>query len=61
MSTVSSACRPTSDRICALVLSPQRPPGATLDLPPADAVWLTPALPPRDYCADLRSQMTPQR
>ena len=48
-------------RVSALVLSPQRPPGATLDLPPADAVWLTPALPPRDYCADLRSQMTPQR
>lgn len=28
-------------RVSALVLSPQRPPGATLDLPPADAVWLT--------------------
>lgn len=23
---------------------------------PADAVWLTPAQPPRDYCADLRQQ-----
>jgi uncharacterized iron-regulated protein len=48
-------------RVSALVLSPQRAPGATLDLPPADAVWLTPTLPPRDYCADLRSQMAPRR
>ena len=24
---------------------------------PADAVWNTPALPPRDHCAELRQQM----
>lgn len=25
--------------------------------PPADAVWQTPALPPRDHCAELKQQM----
>jgi uncharacterized iron-regulated protein len=28
--------------------------------PPADTVWATPALPPRDHCAELRQQMKPR-
>lgn len=28
--------------------------------PPADTVWATPALPPRDHCAELRRQMMPR-
>ena len=27
------------------------------DTPPADTVWQTPALPPRDHCAELKQQM----
>lgn len=27
---------------------------------PADTVWATPALPPRDHCAELRQQMKPR-
>ncbi|MDP2986809.1 ChaN family lipoprotein [Hydrogenophaga sp.] len=30
--------------------------GATKTAPPADAVWPTPAQPPRDHCAELRQQ-----
>jgi uncharacterized iron-regulated protein len=28
--------------------------------PPADTVWATPALPPRDHCAELKQQMKPR-
>jgi uncharacterized iron-regulated protein len=36
--------------------------GTTADAsaPPADTVWATPALPPRDHCAELRLQMKPR-
>lgn len=50
-----------SVRVAALVLSPQWPgaPGT----PPAagDALWLTPALAPKDYCADLKPPAAPAR
>lgn len=45
----------------SVVLRPDRPSGTEADAPPADAVWLTAAPPPKDYCADLRQQMAPAR
>jgi uncharacterized iron-regulated protein len=33
---------------------------ADVSAPPADTVWATPALPPRDHCAELRQQMKPR-
>lgn len=45
----------------SLVLRPDRPSGTDADMPPADAVWLTAAPPPKDYCAELRQQMAPGR
>ena len=33
---------------------------ADTSAPPADTVWATPALPPRDHCAELRQQMKPR-
>jgi uncharacterized iron-regulated protein len=45
----------------SVVLRPDRPSGTDADMPPADAVWLTAAPPPKDYCADMRQQMAPAR
>ena len=45
----------------SLVLRPDRPSDTEADMPPADAVWLTAAPPPKDYCAELRQQMAPGR
>lgn len=43
----------------SVTLQPLRPSGTEADIPPADAVWLTPAVPPKDHCAELRQQMAP--
>jgi uncharacterized iron-regulated protein len=45
----------------SVVFSPVRAPDTETEPPPADAVWLTPAPPPKDYCTDLRQQMAPGR
>jgi uncharacterized iron-regulated protein len=45
----------------SLVLRPERTPGTEADAPPADAVWLTAAPPPKDYCLEMRQQMAPAR
>lgn len=45
----------------SLVLRPDRGSGTDADTTPADAVWLTAAPPPKDYCAELRQQMAPGR
>lgn len=41
----------------SVVLSPQRPVAVAAQATPADAVLTTPALAPKDHCADLRRQM----
>jgi uncharacterized iron-regulated protein len=48
-------------RSTSLVLRPDRPSDTGVDMTPADAVWLTAAPPPKDYCAELRQQMAPGR
>ena len=43
----------------SVVLRPGGAASAAADETPADAVWTTPALPPTDYCAEMRRQMAP--
>ena len=48
-------------RASVLVLVPVPAPGAAGSSPPADAVWMTPTLPKKDYCAELKAPAAPAR
>lgn len=49
-------------RVSVLVLAPVPAAGtAGEDRRAADAVWMTPTLPPRDYCAELKAPAAPPR
>lgn len=42
------------------VVMAQAGPSTEASAAPADTVWATPALPPRDHCAELKQQMKPR-
>ncbi len=48
-------------RVSVLALNPMPPSGVDGGQPAADALWLTPALPPKDYCAELKPPPAPAR